>query len=708
MCGFTGLLFNSTSTQDKYHPGMEGFHRCASRIAHRGDTDHQEFIKDKLWLSHYRLAFQDVSAGIQPMLCNDKSHVIVFNGEVYNHLELRKSITQKSGHHFKTHSDTETIIEGWKAFGTGFFTSLEGEYAFVINATDGSELIAHRDYFGVKPLFLYLDKVNTRVFENYSAHYHFETTRLEFASEIKALPTKKQWQQTGLLRQFVGLYESICTPFENIIHLPAGGILSVRKHNERFQCKLTSNTNPIRRNAKVQSKKLNNDYQNDFVAAFKASVSNRLLSDVELGVYLSAGVDSKVVAYELSRNMDHTNPIKSFTLGFEHEGYDETDEALRFSRHLGFNPHVLKIDNTALNYSYPLAIQNSELVQPFTNGAAKWWLSLFARKYVNGVLTGDGADELLCGYPSYRYISWWKQCMRLRGKATNPADIDKLLKNEPFGTYQRDSLYIKKYSNHSKNPWLSGSSAAGNGDDFIESIQIFGVAHPLFTQIKTITTALLGETDAIQWLQSQAESVSSWFSAGLNNIEDQLCDPEHSLLLWQNYFAKTHLPTLILNWVGDRMEMANTLEGRTPFLSKQLRELIMEQPDKNLISGLFDKALLRRSYSTLISSEYANTPKKQFNAPFIHTTKLDTMYQTASIFETTGLCENTKYDALNSALSSDASNGIENKYTLTHLQATLQTTISMSILNETIVNENQIARDTQFENSYLNNSGPVE
>ncbi|MFV2060783.1 MAG: asparagine synthetase B [Gammaproteobacteria bacterium] len=707
MCGFTGILFNSTSSQDQYQPGMAGFRRCADRIAHRGDTDHQEFIKDALWLSHYRLAFQDIAAGVQPMLSHDNKHVIVFNGEIYNHLELRNNISKKTGHQFKTRSDTETILEGWKAFGVGFFPSLEGEYAFVINAVDGSELIAHRDYFGVKPLFFYLDKINTRVFENYSTEYKFETSRLEFSSEIKGLTSKKQWQQTGLLRQFVGLYESICTPFENIINLPAGATLTLRKHNALFQCCLKTNTNPIRHYSNVQSRQSNNTNENDFVAAFQASVSSRLLSDVELGVYLSGGVDSKVVAYELSRHRNNKNPIKSFTLGFEHEGYDETEEALRFSRHLGFKPHVLKIDNSALNYSYPLAVQNSELVQPFTNGAAKWWLSLFTRQYVKGVLTGDGADELLCGYPSYRYVSWWKHCMRIRGKANSAADVDTLLKNKPFGQYQRDSLYSNKYSAHTKNPWLSGSSAAGNGDDFIDSIRVLGVAHPLYGQIKTITSALLGEDEAEVWLQSQASSVASWFSAGLSHLEHELCNPDHSLLLWQNYFAKTHLPTLILNWVGDRMEMANTLEGRTPFLSKQLRDLIIEQPDKNLISGLYDKALLRRSYSTLISAHYANTPKKQFNAPFIHSPEIDAMYNTPSIFETTGICDNAKYQSLNSNINSNSLSN-ENQYTRTHLQATLQTAVSMSILNESIVKEKEISRDSDFEKNYLQNSGPVK
>lgn len=698
MCGYSGMLFISESERDNFTSGLSSFRDAARRIAHRGDQKRQEFLADHLWLSHYRLAFQDVNSGAQPMLSSDKTHVIIFNGEVYNHLELRQAICAHSGISFKTRSDTETLIEGWKAFGCDFFEQLEGEYSFIISDVKGTELVAHRDRYGVKPLFLRGEEIDSRQFSCYAEKYQFQTKSIEFSSEIKGLASPKSWCREGLLRQFTGLYEAICTPFKHIFQVPPGGIFQAKKEPNGFICTLKTNNLPIRTAAQNNISAT----EKEFADTFSASVSDRLLSDVELGVYLSGGIDSKAVAYELGHLSNHQHPMKSFTIGFEQTDFDETNEAVHFARHLGLTPHVLKVDNNALNYSYPLAVQNSELVQPYTNGAAKWWLSLFARQYVKGVLTGDGADEVLCGYPSYRYASWWKAIMRSRGTAKTASEALQLIEKIPLGTFRRDKLYLEKFSSHTKNPWLSGSSAAGTGKDFIDSLSFMGVPHPLFGQIKTITEVLLGESSAEQWLRAQAESVRSWFSAGLNNINP--ADPENALLVWQNYFAKTHLPALILNWVGDRMEMANTLEGRTPFLSEKIRQLMFHQPDRLLISGLRDKVLLRRTYSKLIGQEFAYTPKKQFNAPFLDSDTLINQYDTESIFSETGISKKlTLKDLLNKAENLEQTN----PYLATHLRSVHQTAISLSIVNQTIVKNMEIPRDIEFEQKYLCSGGPL-
>ncbi len=699
MCGFAGLIFSSNQIKDQFSPGLTGFRQAASRIANRGDTDHQEYIKDNIWLSHYRLAFQDVDAGVQPMRSQDDKHIIIFNGEVYNHLKLRNQITKKSGYQFKTRSDTETILQGWKVFGSDFFSQFDGEFAFVIINLDGSGLIAHRDNFGVKPLFFRVADIDNRMFANYSKKYTFNATRFEFASEIKGLASDKNWNRTGLLRQYVGLYEPVCTPFDHIIQIPPGSLLTARKTADGFSTEITTNHKPVRQ----QSRNVPAASEQDFEDAFRQSVNERMLSDVELGVYLSGGVDSKSVAYELARSSKKTHSLKSFTVGFNQSGYDESQEALRFANYLGFNPHLITVDDEALNYSYPLSVQSSELVQPYTNGSAKWWLSLFSRQYVQGVLTGDGADEVLCGYPSYRYASWWKQTMRQRGQARSAEDVMSLLEKTPLGQSSRDGVYLGRFSSDTKNPWLSGSSAEGSGQDFIDSLRILGIPHPLFGQIHAITTALLGEeTDS--WLASQAESVRSWFAAGLDDINDELANPEHSLLIWQNYFAKTHLPVLILNWVGDRMEMANTLEGRTPFMSKPVRDLILNQPDRNMISGLKDKVLLRRTYARLFPAEYAQTPKKQFNAPFVKSNELIEQFNTREIFAATGLTDNTVFQNLQKASQQTAPS---NPYMLAHLQSAYQTAICLSIVNSSIANKEEIQRDRNFEDSYLAKGGPV-
>ena len=698
MCGFSGILFWNDSDKDRFVPGLQGFRRSAGRIAHRGDTDHREQLLSRLWLSHYRLAFQDVASGIQPMRSADGQHLIVFNGEVYNHLGLRDAITRESGIVFKTRSDTETILEGWKTFGDRFFERLDGEYAFIILAADGSSLLAHRDRFGVKPLFFVLDGFDTGPFSIYRPHYRFDCRRLEFASEIKGLTSAKSWSRDGLLRQFTGLFEPIRTPFDGIIQLPPGGLLRARRDGDAFSCRLSTFAEAVRN----RTRSAIDQPEERFAELFGASVSDRLLSDVELGVYLSGGVDSKVVAHELSRRVGREQPMKSFTVGFTQSGYDETDEALRFARHAGFTPHVMRVDSAALNYSYPLAVQNSELVQPFTNGAAKWWLSLFARRYVSGVLTGDGADEVLCGYPSYRYANWWKFVVRGRGEARSIRDIQRLLDRRPLGSSPRDRLYVSRFASHTKNPWLSGSSAAGTGQDFVDSLRVLGVPHPLFGQVDAIAKAILGPAAGAAWLQAQAASVQSWFYAGLENLSAEREDPQNSLLLWQNYFARTHLPTLILNWVGDRMEMANTLEGRTPFLSNRLRGFIAGLPDKLMVSGLRDKVLMRRAYAKRLGADFSATPKKQFNAPFLDSDRLIADFDAEPVFATTGINPALSLSELGQAAESTTAG---DTYLSTHLRAAYQTAIAASIVHKTIVEDVSLERDEVLERAYLDRGG---
>lgn len=697
MCGFSGII-SHRPTASAIESGVQAFRRAAQRVAHRGDTEHRELFLEHLWLSHFRLAFQDVAAGQQPMYSADRRHLIVFNGEVYNHLTLRDAITDRTGVAFRTRSDTETLLEGWKAFGEAFFERLEGEYALVIAAVDGGELVAHRDRFGVKPLFVRCPGVDTSAFSGYQPSYDFSCPSIEFSSEIKGLTSAKRWNRTGLLRQFIGLYEPIRTPFEHVLQVPPGGTLVGRRHDATLRCELRTFTAPIRQRATGRV----TDGEAAFVEALHGAVAERLLSDVELGVYLSGGVDSKTIAFELSRLVDRQRAMKSFTVGFAHSGYDETEEAARFARHLGFDHHVVRIDDEALNYSYPLAVYNSELVQPYTNGAAKWWLSLFTRQFVHGVLTGDGADELLCGYPSYRYSNWWKSVIHGRGEANTIRETMALLDRRPLGSLARDRLYTARFSAHADNPWLAGASAAGTGRDFVDSLQLLGIPHPLFGQIQAIAAALLGQPAADEWLRTQAASVQSWFYAGLASPGEGSTNPRDALLLWQNYFAKTHLPVLVLNWVGDRMEMANTLEGRTPFLANGVRRMVSDLPDRMLISGLRDKVVLRRAYGALMPADFVRTPKKQFNAPFLDAASLIRRFDTDGIFDRTGLGHGVSLAQLQSSTRAAER---DDPFLATHLRSAQQTAVAMSIVDATIVDEQPLPRDDALEHRYLGGHG---
>ena len=710
MCGYAGLLFADEFLERPGHNSRAAFGESAKNVAHRGNDDARtEFFK-YLWLAHFRLAFQDVAHSVQPQLSPDGNWAIVFNGEIYNHWKLRPDITKITGHVFRTRGDTETILAGFLAFGREIANLLEGEFSFVIARTDGSELFAARDHFGVKPLFLRLEGTDTTPFAVACPTYQCRAKSIAFASEIKGLFGTKTWNREGALRQFVGLYEPIRTPFQETIQCPPGGTLSATRQGMGFEVKITTKKLAVR-NAEAfenPAHALQNltDLQNTFAHTLSKSVRNRFLSDVELGMYQSGGIDSKAVAFELAATGQ--KGLKSFTLGFEQSEYDETQEAVQFARYLDFAPHVLRVSNEALAYSYPHAVFASENLQPYTNVAAKWWLSLFTRQYVRGVLTGDGADELLCGYPSFRYCAWWKFALRARPGSTVAEKCSQL----PLGALEnRDTLYLRRFLKDSANPWLVGSSSRGAGADFLQSLEIWGVAHPLFVQVKSIAEAVLG-TEAQAWLQAQGESVRSWFLHGFNIDPSQqsafLAHPENTLVAWQNYFCHTHLPVQVLNWVGDRMEMANTLEGRTPFLSREMRALTHTLSDVRLVAGLTDKALLRRTYAHRFPAAFARTPKRQFNAPFLMTEALMRTFNTSEVFAHADLGGSEVFEHLQSkVIRLQGTTNPEDVFLKTHLEAARQTAICMSIVQRAVVENAPPVRDASLESTVLKKGGAL-
>ena len=625
----------------------------------------------------------------QPFVSPDGSWVIIFNGEIYNFKNIKEKIKSEFQDNFKTTGDTEVILMGFLHYGAKIVEYLEGEFSFVIFKTDGSEVFAARDDFGVKPLFIYLENIKTDLFSIAQKNYKFETPSLNFSSEIKGLFPKKKWNKYGLIRQSVGLYEPIRTPFDNIIALPPNSYLHGRKGQTTFCVNINLNEQAIRKpnfNKNITTSSL--------AEQLKKSIHERMLSDVELGLYLSSGTDSKIVCYELSkyyRQKGFTKPLKSFHISFSDKEYDESDEVKIFSKKFNLDLNILKINNESLKYSYPLAVYYSENIPPYTNGAAKWWLSLLASHHVKGVLTGDGADEILCGYPSFQYANWWKFALRNR---PGHNVLDKL-KNIPLGKNWRDSIYAQKNSQFLKNPWANGISQAGLGLDFYESLILWGVPHPLFEQIKTLTYTFLGEDEGIHWLKEQKNSVHSWFTFGLNNTDEFVLNPENTLLLWQNYFCKTHLPVQVLNWVGDRMEMANTLEGRTPYLSKHIKNYIYHLPDYNFVRGFQEKYLLKENYRR--KSNELLSSKKQFNAPLFTNDKNEqiqfNIYDRLShhqIFNTESIKKNNKKQE-----------NENNVFLKTCIEMANQTLNCFLIVEDSIVLGNKPKRDVGYEENIL-------
>jgi asparagine synthase (glutamine-hydrolysing) len=581
MCGFLGVFAEprGPGLGDREH---RRFASAAAKLAHRGNSSKGELLHSKASLHHYRLAFRDLSRGLQPMTSSQNEATILFNGELYDFARLRQGVSRP----FRTTSDTEVILNGFLEWGPDFFSKLEGEFAFVIWDHRSNEVWAVRDPFGVKPLFWTGSRSETfSELSDYRLGYRLNFQGdLHFASEIKGLGVSLSWDHRGWQRQMVSLYEEMGTAFKGVYALAPGAYLHAREEQGRwigdmvrFRARKRSPIPAAQRDFRSWSTEVSE--------AIAKNVEDKLQADVPLGAYLSGGIDSRIAAWEMGQKK---GAMETFTVGFTDPDYDESSAVAEFLKaHPNLKGRVLSLDQSALEYSYPIALYHSEMVQPYTNGGAKWWLSRFARRHVRGVLTGDGSDEVFCGYPSYRYLAWFQFACR------HPDSLG------------AQSIYGKRFGGGEK-PWEKGLSHQSQGADLKEALRVWGWSYPLHSQWKSLAGRLLGEEGTQKLALSESASIRSYLSEGGSAPLEQ----------WQTYFLRSHFPTHILNWVGDRMEMANTLEGRPIFLSQRLLKLTEEIPSSFLVRGLKDKAVLRAAYSERLGS-FAQAPKKQFNAPFL-------------------------------------------------------------------------------------------
>ncbi|MGZ6290441.1 MAG: asparagine synthetase B family protein, partial [Bdellovibrionota bacterium] len=574
MCGFLGV-FRAKEKSSFESSEIAPFRTSFTRLAHRGNTSSGELITANTALFHYRLAFRDLALGKQPLTDTKGRATIIFNGELYGFQPLRSELAKR--YEFQTHSDTEVILAAYLEFGEDMLEKLDGEYAFVIQDHRDGRVIAGRDPFGVKPLFLANPSgKGTDQFRSYKPSYEFTLGEdFAFASEIKGLPFALKWDNRGHERAMLSLYEEMGTSFSNIIQLAPGSLFTAKPKGSAWSCRIERKI-AKRRKGNASSEISFAERAVELKKIIAQNVQNKLDAEVPLGAYLSGGIDSRIAALEMSKS---GAKIETFTVGFEGEDYDETGEVSRFLKAFpNLKGRALRTSNAMLEYAYPHAIYTSELVQPYTNGSAKWWLSRFARKYVRGVLTGDGADELFCGYPSYRYLAWWNFYRR------NP-------------TAARAKLYEARVVGKSEKYWEKGLSSLPDGTDLEASVKTLGWAHPLFAQVHALGQ-MLGNGGEI--LAREKSDIYSYVE------KDSKASP---LTLWQNYFMHTHFATHVLNWVGDRMEMANTLEGRPIYLSRACLDFYDQLPDNYLVRGLRDKAVLRKAYSGALG-DFAATPKK--------------------------------------------------------------------------------------------------
>lgn len=373
MCGFAGF-FNTPAVKDP-----EGtIHAMADAIAHRGPDDAHYYVDEDISLGFRRLSIIDLAGGRQPILNEDGTKALLFNGEIYNYQALREDLIEK-GHTFTTKADSETILHGYEEYGEEILQKLRGMFAFVVWDKQTKKLFGARDIFGIKPFYYYL---HDGVFL--------------FGSEIKSFLCHPQFERE-LDRELIPLYLSYeylpdeRTLFKNVKKLPGGHCFTYEKGE-------LSTRRYYHITYRIEEEKPLEYWEDAIQKEFSESVAMHQISDVEVGCFLSSGVDSSYVVNEISKG---TKKVKTFSVGYEEEKYSELPYAQDFSKTIGVENISNKVSADDFFEAMPVIQYMMDEPLPNPSEIPLYFLAKNARNYVKVVLSGEGADELFGGYPMY-------------------------------------------------------------------------------------------------------------------------------------------------------------------------------------------------------------------------------------------------------------------------------------------------------------------
>ena len=362
MCGFAGYIHNY-GTFDK----EEVIHKMADRIKHRGPDDAHYYIDDGIALGFRRLSIIDLEGGRQPILNEDGSLVLLFNGEIYNYQELREELI-KAGHVFTTKTDSETILHGYEEYGKKILDRLRGMFAFIIWNKNTKELFGARDIFGIKPFY-----------------YYKKGKEFMFGSEIKSFLSHPNFEKE-LDEDMIPLYLSYeyspdeRTIFKNVFKLPGAHCFTYKNGELK-----------VERYYKIEYK-IEDDKSLEY---WEDAITKEF---TEVGCFLSSGVDSSYVVKEISKG---TKKVKTFSVGYEEEKYSELPYAQDFSNVIGVPNIANKVSADEFFDAVPEIQYYMDEPLPNPSEIPLYFLAKNARRYVKVVLSGEGADELFGGYPMY-------------------------------------------------------------------------------------------------------------------------------------------------------------------------------------------------------------------------------------------------------------------------------------------------------------------
>ncbi len=528
--------------------------RMTAAIAHRGPDDNRFYNDSRASLGHRRLSIIDVSAGHQPMTNEDGSLWIIYNGEVFNHADLRPGL-EAAGHRYTTHCDTETILHAYEQYGPDCVTHFRGMFSFAIWDKNTRTLFCARDRLGIKPFY-----------------YHWDGRRLVFASEIKALlfyPGISPVLDESTVPEYLafGYLSGEKTMFAGIRKLMPGHHLTLQVDTGSLRIHQYWDVP----RPEQPEKRDDADWIHECRGRLEETVRMRLMSDVPLGMFLSGGVDSSAIAALMKRMV--TGPVKTFAVGYNEVQYSELSYARQVAKSIGTEHNEIVIGMEDFFNALPNLIWHEDEPITWPSSVSLHFVSKLAAEQVKVVLTGEGSDELFAGYARYRTYQWnekWAQSYdvlpaSMRGWIRNQIGVSKLL-----------SASLRRKLQH---------TFVGRSSD-IRSL----------------------------YLDNFYSAFSSEPAAYDNFLHYWNRDPTSRLLPRMLYAdQKTYLVELLMK--QDRMSMANSIESRVPFLDHTFVEFAASVPDHMKLRNGEGKYILKRAIEDLLPHDIIYRKKMGFPTP---------------------------------------------------------------------------------------------
>jgi asparagine synthase (glutamine-hydrolysing) len=565
MCGIAGIVATDRLHGDETNRLI----RMRDVITHRGPDDAGSFVDAHAALAHRRLSIVDLAAGHQPLSNEDASIWIVFNGEIYNHADLRPSL-ESYGHTYRTRSDTETIVHAYEQWGDGCVERLRGMFAFAIWDAKRKRLFLARDRMGIKPLY-----------------WTMAGDRLLFGSEIKAI------LESGLVRAAAndrGIPELLSTRYLSGAETLFKGIHRLLPgHTLVFENGVATTRQwwdvPVGKSFPAIEQLSDAEAVAQFRVKLEDAVRTRLMADVPLGMFLSGGLDSSAIAALMAGMIDR--PLQTFSVAFKQRAYSELDYARQVSTAIKADAHEIVIDEHDFFGALPRLVWHEDEPIAHPSSVPLYFVSRLAGEHVKVVLTGEGSDELLAGYGKYpRALFNWR------------AGAYWSLAPEPIRQFVSDTLVPRlpgRVARYAKRSFLAmpRTPEAMFFDNFaaIGLRRQASLLHPAYAPFAT----------------PAAYAPSRRYFDAPNGRSTTL-----DRLLYTD--LKTYLVELLMK--QDQMSMAASIESRVPFLDHHLVEFAAALPPRMKLRGLATKWILRESVKSILPPEILTRRKMGFPVPF--------------------------------------------------------------------------------------------